>query len=195
MSGSAAAAAAAAGTVGEAEFAAFLARHRERVEALEREVGDAWWRANIAATPEAEERAARVQKRLTRVYADASVYAWLRGVDPSRLSPDAARQHKLLLDAHTANQMDDATIEALVDTEKEVESAYNNFRPLLRGERVGENALRDILRDSDDAVLRREAWEATKEIGPRWRVGSGGWSTCATVKRAGSVTGTTTRCR
>ncbi len=146
-------------------FAAFLRTHRERVEGLEVEMGDAWWESNTRGTPEAEERSAHIQKRLTKLYADRDTFAWLRDLDPSPLSPDMARQRKLLLDAYAANQMDDATIEELVDTEKEVESAYNNFRPLLRGERVSDNHLREILRDAEDGALRREAWEASKRIG------------------------------
>ena len=150
---------------GRDDFAAFLETHRARVESLEVEMGDAWWESNTRGTPEAEERSAEAQKRLTKLYADRETWAWLRGLDASSLPPDAARQHKLLLDAYTANQMEDATIEELVDTEKEVESAYNNYRPLLRGERVSDNRLREILRDGDDADLRREAWEASKRIG------------------------------
>jgi peptidyl-dipeptidase A len=147
-------------------FADFLIRHRERVEPLEAEVSDAWWQANINSTPEIEERAAEAQKRLTRLYADRAAFGYLRSLDTSGLSEDDRRQYNLLLNAFTGNQMDDTVIEELVDTEKRVESKYNNFRPLLHGEPTGDNALRDILRLSDDTPLRREAWEATKEIGP-----------------------------
>jgi peptidyl-dipeptidase A len=148
-----------------ADFSAFLADLRTRVEPLEREASDAWWQANVDSTPEAESRAAAAQKALTRFYADREAFAYLRSVDPAVLPPDDARQHTLLLNAYTGNQMDDTTIEELVDTERRVESAYNNFRPLLRGEAVSDNAVRDTLRASDDTMLRKEAWAASKEIG------------------------------
>ena len=148
-----------------AEFGRFLETHRARVEPLERDMNDAWWEANVSGTPEAEARSGALQKQLVRLYADAETYAWLRSVPARELDGDLARQHALLLNAYIANQMDDATIEELVDTEKEVESAYNNFRAELRGARVSDNRLREILRDSDDVELRREAWEASKRIG------------------------------
>jgi peptidyl-dipeptidase A len=147
------------------DFSAFLARHRERVEPLEIEMSDAWWQANIASSPESDESAAEAQKRLTKVYADRDAFAYLRGVDTTSLLPDEARQHLLLLNTFTGNQMDDGVIEEMVDTERRVESQYNTYRPFLRGEPTGENALRDILRTSDEAILRKEAWEASKEIG------------------------------
>lgn len=147
------------------DFSAFLAIHRRRVEDLELAVANSWWQSNLDATPENETRAAEAQKQLTRVYADAESYQALKAVDSENLESDAARQYTLLLNSFTGNQMSDAAIEELVDTEKRVESAYNNHRPLLRGEPTGDNSLRDILRSSNDVALRREAWEASKEIG------------------------------
>lgn len=146
-------------------FSAFLAEHRARIEPLEIESGDAWWQANVAASPAADARAAAAQKAVTRVYANREAYASLKGLDLSGLSADERRQHTLLLNAFTGNQMEDAVIEELVDTERRVESTYNSYRPLLRGEPTADNALRDILRDANDTILRRDAWEASKQVG------------------------------
>lgn len=147
------------------DFPSFLSSLRSRIEPLEIESSDAWWQANLNASPEAEERASAAQKALTRLYADREAFAELRNFDTSRLETEERRQHAVLVNAFTGNQMDDAVIEEMVDTERRVESAYNSFRPLLRGTLTGDNALRDILRDSDDSNLRRDAWNASKEIG------------------------------
>lgn len=150
-----------------AAFAAFLEGLRARVEPLETAMNEAWWQANISGSDAQAERSAEAQKRLTRLYAGRDDFHYLQSVDPVALPPDLARQHTLLFHAFAANQMDDATIEELVDTEKAVESDYNNFRPDLRGEPTGDNRLRGILRGSNDIALRREAWEASKQIGAR----------------------------
>ncbi|MBC8102160.1 MAG: M2 family metallopeptidase [Cytophagales bacterium] len=147
------------------EFLDFLSSHRARVESLEIESSDAWWQANIAASPEADARAATAQKALSRLYADPHAFARLKKVETGSLAPDEKRQHALLVNTFTGNQMEDAVIEEMVDTERRVESTYNRFRPPLRGEPTGDNAIRDILRDSEDSVLRRDAWEASKQVG------------------------------
>lgn len=147
------------------DFVTFLAEHRRRVEPLEVEMGDAWWAANIASNADNEARAAAAQKAIAKLYADQDAFAYLQGLDAKSLAADDRRQHQLLLNAFAGNQMDDAVIEELVDLERLVESAYNSFRPNLRGEPAADNRLKDILRTSDDAALRREAWEASKEIG------------------------------
>jgi peptidyl-dipeptidase A len=143
----------------------FLSALRARVEPLEIEMSDAWWQANVSASEESEMRAGNAQKAITRLYADKAMFETLRGMDTSRFEADHVRQHYLLLNTVAGNQMEDAVIEELVDTERRVESAYNTYRPELLGQPTGENALRDILRVSDDSELRRKAWEASKEIG------------------------------
>jgi peptidyl-dipeptidase A len=147
------------------DFSSFLLSLRDRAEPLEIESSDAWWQANLYASPEIEERASHAQKALTRLYSDRDAFAELQQFAVDSLSDDERRQHALLRNAFIGNQMEDAVIEELVDTERRVENAYNSFRPLLRGAVTGDNALREILRDSNDSALRRDAWTASKEIG------------------------------
>lgn len=156
-----------AATAAAAAFDRFLSELRARVEPLEIAMNDAWWQANTSGSDEDAARSAEAQKRITRVYSDPNAFAYLQSVDEAGLPPDLARQHALLLNTFAANQMDDAVIEEMVDTEKSVEADYNNFRPDLCGEPATDNRLRDVLRDSDDVNLRREAWHASKQIGAR----------------------------
>jgi peptidyl-dipeptidase A len=147
------------------DFPAFLSSLRAHVEPLESESSDAWWQANLIASPQTEERASAAQKTLTRFYADRETFAELKQFEAASLETDERRQHLVLVNAFTGSQMSDAVIEEMVDTERRVENAYNSFRPLLRGVLTGDNAIRDILRDSHDSNLRRDAWAASKEIG------------------------------
>ena len=147
------------------EFSSFLSSLRAGVEPLEAESADAWWQSNLHASPETEQRASRTQKALTRFYANRDTFARLKSFGAEPLDPEDQRQYDLLVNIFTGNQMDDTVIEEMVDTERRVENAYNSFHPLLRGVPIGDNALRDILRDSGDSALRRDAWLASKEIG------------------------------
>src|SRR5688572_16612492 len=109
------------------DFPAFLSSLRNRIEPLEIESSDAWWQANLNASPEAEDRASAAQKALTRLYADREAFAELRNFDTSLMETDERRQHAVLVNAFIGNQMDDAVIEEMVDTERRVENAYNSF--------------------------------------------------------------------
>jgi hypothetical protein len=102
---------------------------RARVEPLETAMNEAWWHANISGSEAHANRSAEAQKRLTRLYAGRDDFDYLKSVDPESLPPDLARQHTLLLNAFAANQMDDATIEELVDTEKTVRVRVQQLPP------------------------------------------------------------------
>jgi peptidyl-dipeptidase A len=83
------------------------------------------------------------------------------------VDPLLARQHDMLRRAYLSEQMPPKTIDRLVEVETEVNQEYNNFRAEVRGESWTDNDIRALLRESSDAGLRREAWEASKALGPR----------------------------
>ncbi len=79
--------------------------------------------------------------------------------------PRLARQLTLLVHEFIPHQIPRATHERMVRIETRLESAFNNFRSELDGERVSDNVLRQVLRESGDPARRRAAWEASKQIG------------------------------
>lgn len=146
----------------------FLQKHVDEVRPLARETALAWWEANVTGSEEAFERAAALQAQLMKIYAREDEYRLLQEISPESLSdPLLRRQHKLLLDEYRGHQMSEKTIDDIVQREKEIEKEFNTYRALFRGERVTDNALRDILQKSNDSEERREAWEASKQVGAR----------------------------
>lgn len=149
-------------------FVEFLEKHVNEVRPLARETALAWWEANVTGSEEAFERAAALQARLMKIYAREDEYRLLREIPNDSLSdPLLRRQHRLLLDEYRGHQMSEKTIDEMVQREKEIEKEYNTYRALFRGERVSDNTLRDVLQKSGDSEERREAWEASKQIGAR----------------------------
>jgi len=144
----------------------FIDAHLAVIRPLNRDSALAWWENAVTGSEEAAERAAEITARLLKVYADPSDYAFLKNLPTDGFSdPLLARQHDILLRAYQAGQMPPKMIDRLVELEKEIQQEFNTFRAEVRGRPMTENDVRDILRDSDDSVLRREAWEASKQIG------------------------------
>jgi peptidyl-dipeptidase A len=149
-------------------FQEFLQEHVNTVRPLARETALAWWEANVTGSEEAFERGATLQAQLMKIYAREEEYRLLQSIPNDGLSdPLLRRQHKLLLDEYRGHQMSENTIDEIVQREKEIEKEYNTYRALFRGERVSDNTLRDVLQKSSDSEERREAWEASKQIGER----------------------------
>jgi peptidyl-dipeptidase A len=75
------------------------------------------------------------------------------------------RQLDLLHHEMHPNQVPPDLRRRIVELEASVESRYAQHRGLHRGEPVDDNAIARILRTSDDADERRDAWEASKSVG------------------------------
>ncbi len=148
-------------------LAELIARHVAEAEPLSRRHNEQAWLANVTGRKEHEEESARLDAALRRLHARTEPYAFLRalhaagGVEDERLQ----RQSVLLLHAYQAQQIAPDRIERMVRLEKSLESRFNNFRADLDGERVGDNALKRVLRESGDVAARRRAWEASKQVG------------------------------
>ena len=138
-----------------------------RVAPIETEANLAYWDFTTTGKAEYEERFTRLRVALRRVYADRQAFEQLEGLTDGQPIDDPllARQATLLGYEFLGNQMDEETIEDLTRREVAIESVFNMFRADLSGVSVTENELIEVLRESDDSVLRRQAWEASKQIG------------------------------
>jgi len=159
-------AAAAAILSAEDEARAFVADLEARVAPLMRESNLASWDAATGQGDDALERATRARAAVAMVFADAGdarrVRAWLEAG-----AGDALLRRQLVLLDHefTRSQLPRETIEDLVRRGAELEHVFHTFRSTFRGRRLSNNELLDALQDAADAAVRREAWEAAKEIG------------------------------
>ncbi len=134
------------------------------VEMPERESAAAYWDAALDSNPATEKRAADLATKVGLCYADPERLAALKAT-PDTGDHDLRRARKVLLDAFTANAMAPEVIRELNERAIEIESVFSNFRATLNGKTVTDNDLKTILRESNDNVERKAAWEASKLIG------------------------------
>jgi len=100
-----------------------------------------------------------------RILADRAAFDAVRAGRQDHADPVVARQLDVLHDEMVPNQISDDLQRQIVELETDVEATFTSFRGELDGERVGDNAILDVLRTSDDSGLRRRAWEASKQVG------------------------------
>jgi peptidyl-dipeptidase A len=165
----------------EGEAAALLERVAPEVQALETASAQAYWEAATGGGPEAEDRYARRRAELLRRLSDPRDFAALSRLREaaSGVDPLVARQVEVLHLAFAPNQLDGDTLDDLVRRETEIEGLFNRFRATFRGRPAADNELRAVLEGRGagggaggaggdpgaDSGLRREAWEAGKQIG------------------------------
>ncbi len=154
-----------------ADLQSFLDQHVTELAPLERAVNQATWMANITGEKRYEEEGALLTARLRRLYSASQPFEVLRGLKASGGvgDPLQARQLALLVNAYAANQGDPDRLERMVHLEKGLESRFSNFRATYRGRPASDNEIREVLAREEGVPSRREAWEASKQIGSEVR--------------------------
>lgn len=126
----------------------------------------AMWDAATTGREQDNQREKEAQAQLMRFWADPERYQLAQRLDEQG-HPEAliARQLRLIHLSSAKAQQDEATIEKLTELEAGVRNAYYSFRAEVDGERLNDNQLDQILRESTDSETVRLAWQASKLIG------------------------------
>ena len=151
-----------------AEIQGFLVSFEERLAPVEKASGEAYWALATTGTEEASREVVRVGKEYNALFSDQDEFEKVKGWYEGREALESRilrRRLEILYRTFAGRQGDEATLTRIEELEAEANSVYNNHRGRIRGEEKSENELRGILRSSDDAALRQEAWEASKSVG------------------------------
>ena len=127
------------------------------------------WEAATTGTPESLQAVGKAHKAWMEFWADPQGYAQYKAWDESGAAGDdrhLARMVRVLHLGYGAGQRDRATIDEMTALETRLKDAYTNFRAEVGGRRLTDNMIKDVLRNETDSAVRREAWEASKQIGP-----------------------------
>ncbi len=128
-----------------------------------------YWKASLTGSENDFAAAEKVEIAYRMKLANQELFDELTGrlSDPGVQDLLIRRWATLMLLEIAPNRLPEETIRNLVVREKELENIVNSFRPEIAGETVTTNKIVEILRTSDDIALRKEAWEASKAIGPQ----------------------------
>ena len=156
-------------SVAEVPSHSFLNDLELNLSALEAKVGLAWWEASVCATPDNDEKRVAAELALGDVLADRRSYSQvldtLAPEESPALDPLTRRQCLLLLNQLAPHQIEASLREKLITLGAEVDSAFSSFRGQIAGRAVDDNDINTILRSSNNESERRQAWEASKQVG------------------------------
>jgi len=130
------------------------------------------WLVSTTGKKEHQEALVNATKQMRLYLADSARLSeatnLLQQADPnakSRHDRQLLRQIKLLRDEFAGHRADAALLNQVSDLEAEVQQAFVNFRATVEGKPMLDNDIKEILSKSNDAEIRQEAWEASKQIG------------------------------
>ncbi|MGF1470993.1 MAG: M2 family metallopeptidase [Rubrobacteraceae bacterium] len=150
------------------EIESFIRHFEERAAPVEKAVGEAWWNLATTGTEDARKELVRAGNAYNQLFSERAAYEKVRGWYEGRHALEnllLRRQVEVLYLTYAGRQGDPGILERIEELEAEANATYSNHRARVRGGEIGENEVRDTLRDSGDEELRRETWEASKTVG------------------------------
>lgn len=146
--------------------AKILTAWTERLEPLHKARGLAWWQAALDASPANAAKMTAAGKAIETACGDADGFAKVKAaLDEGITEPLLRRCLEELKNELLPYQGPLDVRLRIVELESKVEQRFDTTRGVVRGTAVSDNELAKILKTSDDAALREEAWKASKEVG------------------------------
>ena len=150
------------------ELKSFIKKHDSVYIPLYKEVALASWNAAISGKEEDYKKSEQVQLALMKVLADKQALEKLKEIKISGLISDSllARQLDVLYRMYLMAEADTAKLNESVRMQTQIEMKYSNYRTELKGKKISDNDVEDILKNSKNTAEQKEAWIAQKKIGP-----------------------------
>jgi peptidyl-dipeptidase A len=142
-----------------------VATLEERIRPLTHARNVAWWGANVDATEENERRRVEATLAYWNALAETEPFAAVHEARGQDGDPLRRRKLDVLYNLMLPRQIPATMRERVAELEASVGGRFARHRGVVRGEEVDDIAIKKILRESDDSLERKEAWEASKTVG------------------------------
>ena len=138
-----------------------------KVQPLEKAANLAWWEASTTGAEKAFEARTEADNKLADLHADKQVFAQLKDLyrNEKVKDPSLARQLRAMYVSFLPRQADPKLNEQIIALEVEVEKLFNTHRSEVNGERLTENDVRNILKETKDTEQARAAWSGYMAVG------------------------------
>ena len=152
----------------ETQLQGFISAHVAKVEPMAKEMNLVYWSAATTGNEADYKKLSELQLEIQKIYMNRQEFAFLKELKQSGQVKDAilARELDKLYFDYLTNQIDEGLMKQIVDLSTKVEQNFSTFRGAIEGKKVTANEIRDILKTEPNSVKRREAWDASKQVGP-----------------------------
>ena len=145
----------------------FLDTFIPQVQKKSLQVNQATWILETTGSADAAALKAELETELRLLFNDKETFdqliAWDK--DPSLTDPLLKRQLNVLIRSFKPNLISKELLGQISQKEAELSLLYSNFRAVIEGKSLGENAISEILKKEPTVQTRKKAWDASKQVG------------------------------
>lgn len=146
----------------------FISEHVKIIRPMNIKANKAYWEAATSGKAEDYDRHSELVLEICQVYSNPDEFAYLKNLIESGVAMDdlTARQTKILYNGYLTNQIGPELLEETVKLASDIEKNFSTFRGTVDGKKVSGNDILAILKDETDSEKRKNAWLASKQVGP-----------------------------
>jgi len=150
------------------ELTDFIRRHDSVLIPLYKQTALASWDAAISGKPEDFKKSEDLNLQMVALYSNKESLKTLEKIKVSGMITDSLlnRQLDVLYRSFLMAKADTGKLNAMVRMGTVIEQKYGNFRTEVKGKKMTDNDVEEILGKSKDVKLQQEVWTAQKKIGP-----------------------------
>jgi peptidyl-dipeptidase A len=151
----------------ESELRTFLSKYDSIAKPLEHDMNLANWEASVSGKAEDYARSETSEKKYSQFHSNKDDFKKLEKINASGTIQDTLLQRQLhvLYLRYLSHQADTGLQNEIIEMKTRIEKKYNNFRAEVKGKKLSDNEIENILSNSANSIELQEAWEAHKKIG------------------------------
>lgn len=146
----------------------FISSHVEKIKPLAKQQSLASWEAATTGKSEDYKRASQTTLKIRQIYSNPQEFALIKNFKESGQVKDPllARQLDVLYRSYLGNQIEPELLKKIVNLSTEIEQKFSTFRGTIRGKKVTDSEIKEILKNQTNSDERKLAWLASKQVGP-----------------------------
>jgi peptidyl-dipeptidase A len=145
----------------------FLESFIPQLQEKSKAVNLATWELETTGSEESAALKTKLETEFRLLLSDKQMFRQLKtwAAEPTLSDPLLKRQLNVLIRMCMPNLVSRDLLEKITQQEATLSLLYSNFRPEIKGKQLSENAIREILVQETNMQVRKDAWEASKQIG------------------------------
>ncbi|MEI7660793.1 MAG: M2 family metallopeptidase [Bacteroidota bacterium] len=149
------------------ELTDFIRKHDSVLVPLYKETALASWNAAISGKPGDFKKSEELNLKMMALYANKVSFKKLEEIKVSGMITDTMlnRELDVLYRSFLMAKADTGKLNAMVRMGTVIEQKYGNFRTEVKGKKLSDNDVEEILKSSKNVGEQKEVWEAQKKIG------------------------------
>ncbi len=151
----------------EETFIQFVEEYYSKIDSLSSEANKKYFDASISGSDDDYKKSAELQLEISKIYSNKNTFEQLQKFKKSNNITDSIqkRELELIYNEFAGNQFDEELHKEIILLSTKIEKEFSTFRAEVKGKKITDNEIDNILETSTNSNEVETAWIESKKIG------------------------------